>query len=58
MIVLAELEPTQMRFQEHTDYGSITLLFQDAVGGLQVVVFNIVMTLVLVRNSYTLSIME
>jgi isopenicillin N synthase-like dioxygenase len=30
------LESKQMRAGEHSDYGSITLLFQDAVGGLEV----------------------
>jgi len=28
--------PTQVRAGEHSDYGSITLLFQDSVGGLEV----------------------
>lgn len=32
----AELEPDQIRAGEHSDYGSITLLFQDDVGGLEV----------------------
>jgi isopenicillin N synthase-like dioxygenase len=30
------LAPEQIRAGEHSDYGSITLLFQDAVGGLEV----------------------
>ncbi|CAK8694943.1 unnamed protein product [Clavelina lepadiformis] len=30
------LKPNQIRLGEHSDYGSITLLFQDNVGGLQV----------------------
>lgn len=32
----AVLEPNQIRAGEHSDYGSITLLFQDDVGGLEV----------------------
>jgi len=31
-----ELKPGQVRCGEHSDYGSITLLFQDDVGGLEV----------------------
>lgn len=31
-----EANPNQVRTGEHSDYGSITLLFQDACGGLQV----------------------
>ncbi|XP_065826250.1 uncharacterized protein [Oscarella lobularis] len=31
-----EIEPGQLRCGEHSDYGSITLLFQDTMGGLQV----------------------
>ncbi|KAK2179124.1 hypothetical protein NP493_511g00007 [Ridgeia piscesae] len=31
-----EIKPNQIRCGEHSDYGSITLLFQDDVGGLQV----------------------
>ena len=31
-----DLEPDQIRAGEHSDYGSITLLFQDDVGGLEV----------------------
>jgi len=29
-------KPGQFRLGEHSDYGSITLLFQDDVGGLEV----------------------
>ena len=32
----AEVVPGQVRCGEHSDYGSITLLFQDDVGGLEV----------------------
>jgi len=31
-----DVKPNQIRCGEHSDYGSITLLFQDDVGGLQV----------------------
>ena len=36
---LATVEPNQIRCGEHVDYGSITLLFQDKNGGLQVLRF-------------------
>lgn len=31
-----EVKPGQLRLGEHTDYGTLTLLFQDDIGGLQV----------------------
>ena len=34
---VTEVKETQLRCGEHTDYGSITLLFQDENGGLEVV---------------------
>ena len=34
--VMTELKEGQIRLGEHTDYGTMTLLFQDQVGGLQV----------------------
>ena len=30
------IKPGQLRCGEHVDYGSVTLLFQDPIGGLQV----------------------
>ena len=33
---LTEIKANQIRCGEHSDYGSITLLFQDHVGGLEV----------------------
>ena len=30
------IKPGQLRCGEHVDYGSVTLLFQDSIGGLQV----------------------
>jgi isopenicillin N synthase-like dioxygenase len=38
--VTAAPKPDQIRAGEHTDYGSITLLFQDDVGGLEVQTLN------------------
>ncbi len=35
-IIITELKAGQVRCGEHSDYGSITLLFQDGVGGLEV----------------------
>lgn len=35
------LLPNQIRIGEHSDFGSITLLFQDDVGGLQVKVISL-----------------
>ena len=32
----SNVKPGQIRCGEHSDYGSITLLFQDDVGGLEV----------------------
>jgi len=32
----SQLHPGALRCAEHTDYGTITLLFQDMMGGLQV----------------------
>ena len=32
----SNIKPEQVRCGEHSDYGSITLLFQDSVGGLEV----------------------
>ena len=32
----ATIKPGQLRCGEHVDYGSVTLLFQDSIGGLQV----------------------
>ena len=54
------IQPEQVRCGEHSDYGSITLLFQDSVGGLEVsnacstvlnLCYNIAYALV-VPNSY------
>ena len=35
-IRFADIKPNQIRCGEHSDYGSITLLFQDDAGGLEV----------------------
>jgi len=34
--VNADIKPNQIRLGEHTDYGSIALLFQRQIGGLEV----------------------
>ena len=34
--VIDKLKEGQLRLGEHTDYGTITLLFQDQIGGLEV----------------------
>lgn len=34
--IIERLKEGQLRLGEHTDYGTITLLFQDNVGGLEV----------------------
>ena len=34
----AELKPGQARMEEHTDFSSITLLYQDPAGGLEVLI--------------------
>jgi len=39
VITSADVKPNQVRLGEHTDYGSITLLFQGDIGGLQVEIF-------------------
>ena len=33
---MTDLQKGQIRLGEHSDYGTITLLFQDQVGGLEV----------------------
>ena len=41
-VLFQDVKPNQIRCGEHSDYGSITLLFQDDVGGLQVMSTEIV----------------
>ena len=40
-----DIKPGQLRCGEHVDYGSITLLFQDPNGGLQVSLFGIIIVM-------------
>ena len=35
--VMTDLKEGQIRLGEHSDYGTITLLFQDQIGGLEVI---------------------
>ena len=46
----SEIKPGQLRCGEHVDYGSVTLLFQDPNGGLQVSVFSLILSLSLVLS--------
>ena len=46
----AAIKPGQLRCGEHVDYGSITLLFQDPSGGLQVYSALILVIIVRYRN--------
>jgi len=49
----AEIKPDQIRLGEHTDYGSVSLLFQRDVGGLEVLINLCFMTLIaLFSRSY------
>ena len=41
MLLHAVIKPNQIRLGEHTDYGSITLVFQRDIGGLQVYTANL-----------------
>ena len=34
--ISADLKENQLRCGEHTDYGALTILFQDSMGGLEV----------------------
>jgi isopenicillin N synthase-like dioxygenase len=34
---MTDLKEGQIRLGEHSDYGTITLLFQDQIGGLEVI---------------------
>lgn len=39
--IIAEIKEGQVRCGEHSDYGTLTLLFQDLVGGLEVNVYTL-----------------
>ena len=36
LLLIIQVKEGQLRCGEHSDYGSITLLFQDSIGGLEV----------------------
>ena len=48
---VADIKPGQIRCGEHSDYGSLTLLFQDDVGGLEVNIISLLVHVTLVCDS-------